>query len=99
MGISLKEAIEKSETYISNMMEENKKKKEEFLKKVSEELDKLILINISTILVKPINIPFPIEVSYEYNSDIAPMYKDFTIRFSTSGSSVSIKLADKDWDW
>jgi hypothetical protein len=99
MGISLKEAIDKSEININDLEAENKKKKEDLLKEVAEKLDKLISINILTILQKPVNITFPIDGLYNYDKEISAMYTDFTIYFSAWSRSVSIKLSEKDWDW
>jgi hypothetical protein len=99
MAITLQEAIEKSPSAI----EENKMK-EELLKEVFyleciNELDRLIKINLPEILTKPIVIFFPIPYNYDEAKDISEMYVDFTIKFSPWEQSVSIKLADKDWDW
>ena len=99
MAITLKEAIEKSPSAI----EENKMK-EELLKEVFyleciNELDRLIKINLPEILIKPISIYFSIPCNYEEKQDLIKMYKDFTIDFSNWEQAVSIKLADKDWDW
>ena len=99
MGITLKEAIDKSEINILDLEAENKRKKDELLNEVIEKLDKLISVNILTILQKPINVSFPIDGLYVYDNEISNMYKDFTVKFSSHGKSVSVKLSDKDWDW
>jgi hypothetical protein len=99
IGILLKEAIEKSEININDLQAENQRKKEELLKQAVENLDKLISINILEILQKPVNFPFQSIGIIDYYDEISSMYTDFTICFSSWTTTVSIKLADKDWDW
>ena len=41
----------------------------------------------------------PIDGFYNCDNKIIELYKDFSLDFSAYSRSVSIKLADKDWDW
>jgi hypothetical protein len=98
-GISLKEAIEKSETFTKEYIAEKEKKKNEIIKEACERLDKIISMNINTILTKPVSPYFDVFDILRYEKEISEMYNDFTISFSMHGNCVYIKLADKDWDW
>lgn len=99
MAITLQEAIDNSEININELAAENEKQKEFLLGEIVMKLDKLISVNILTILQKPINRILPIDGFYNCDNEIIEMYKDFSITFSSWSRSVSIKLADKDWDW
>ena len=98
-GITIQEAIDKSESYIKALDDENQNKKEKKIKEICETLNKIIAINIQEIIKKPVTVYFKYERAWAYEKEISEMYKDFTIYFQYHDDYVRIKLADKDWDW
>jgi len=99
MAITLQEAIEKSPSVIKEEEARNMQEKESLYNEITNMLDKIIAYNLPKILIKPIVVTWFLPTNIKEAKEVASMYSDFTIEFRNWETSVSIKLADKDWDW
>lgn len=101
MGINIEWAKINHNGYAKIEREEREERKLKVLQSIRNELDKQISLNIHTIIIQPCYLYLSVDFSSDDMLELKQEYIDFTIEFYPPHyrNTISIKLADKDWDW
>ena len=97
--ITYNEALKKRTVFAEEMQEKLRQESEAAKNNMIKEMNDFILGNFETLNQKPMHFNYCTKNIHNVYKEIQSLYTDFTVIICPENFVVSIKLADKDWDW